>query len=180
MKILITSYSSWFLSSRASSNVRGDHRFPSRYLGGCNYRCMTGTLGLVGGYKIRFFITLPLEIVMLHVGHPMYASVVTSHGRPNSKGCLSSLILGLITIKSTWYSQELIEIDIYSKVPTGLTIDLSSSSNIVEVGLKEVIPRILQVLVVIILMASRKSTSVFGKKKLVSKPLPWGSLHLST
>jgi hypothetical protein len=145
--------------------VRGDRRFPFGYLGGFNCRCMTGTLGLAGGYKIRFFITLPLAIVMLHVGHPMYAFVVASHGHPNINGCPSSLILGLITRKSTGYSQESIKIDIYSKVLIGLAIDLSSSSNIVEVGAKEVIPKILQVSVVRIVLASPKSTSVFGKTK---------------
>jgi hypothetical protein len=36
MKLLITSSSSWFLSLRASSNVRGDHRFIFGYLGGGN------------------------------------------------------------------------------------------------------------------------------------------------
>jgi ABC-type microcin C transport system permease subunit YejB len=141
---------------------------------------MKKTLGLVGGYKIRFFTTIPQEIVMLHVGHPMYASIVAIHGCPNINECPSSLILGLITRKSTRNSQDSIDIDISSKVATGLTTDLSSSSNIAEVGFKEVIPRILQVLVVRILMASPKYTSVFGKKNLVSKPLPWGSLRLST
>jgi hypothetical protein len=59
---------------------------------------------------IRFFVELPLAIVMLLVRHPMYASVVASHGRPNINGFPSSLLLGLITRKPTRYSQELTEI----------------------------------------------------------------------
>jgi hypothetical protein len=114
---------------------------------------------------IRFFIELPLEIVIFHVRHPMYAFVVASHGYPNINGCPSSLLLGLITRKSAGYSQESTEIFMYCNVPTSLTIDLSTNSNIVEVGLKEVIPRTLQVSVIKILMVSPKSTSVFGKKQ---------------
>ena len=53
---------------------------------------------------MRFFVALPLEIVMFPVQHPMYASVVVSHGLPNINWCLSSLLLGLITRKSAGYS----------------------------------------------------------------------------
>ena len=143
MKLLVTSSSSWFFSLRASSSVRGDHRFSSGYLGGCNYWCMTGKLGLAGGYMIRFFVAFPLAIVMLHVRHPMYASAIASHGRPNINECPSSLLLGLITRKSTGYSQESNEIAMSCNVLTGLTIDLSTNSNIIEVGSKEVIPSVL-------------------------------------
>ena len=124
---------------------------------------MKGRLGLVGGYKIRFFIALPLTIVMFLVQHPMYASFVASHGRPNINGCPSSQLLGLITKKSSGYSQDSTEIAMSCNLPTGFTTDLSMSSNIVEVGSKEVIHRTLQVSVVRILMDTPKSTNVFGK-----------------
>jgi hypothetical protein len=99
--------------------------FSSRYLGGCNIWCMLGRLGLARGYKIRFFIALPLAIVMLHVRHPMYAYVVASHGFPNINGCPSNLLLGLITRKSVGYSQELTEISMSCNAPSSLTTNLN-------------------------------------------------------
>jgi hypothetical protein len=113
---------------------------------------------------IRFFVALLLEIFILVMRHPMYASVVFSHGHPSINGCPSSLLLGLITKKSYGYSQESTEIAMYCNVPTGLTTNLSPNSNIIEVVSKEVIPMTLQVLMVRILMAAPKSTSVFGRK----------------
>jgi hypothetical protein len=74
---LITSSSSWFLSLRASSSVRGAHRSFSGYHGGGNCGYMKVGLGLAGGYKMRFFVTPPLEIVILPILNPMYASVVS-------------------------------------------------------------------------------------------------------
>jgi len=139
--------------------------FSVGYMGGFNCWCMACRLGLVGGYKIRFFITLPLSIVMFHVRHPMYAYVIYSHGHRNINGCPLSLLLGLITRKSARYSQESTDIVMSYNVPTGLTVDLSTSSNIIEVGSKEVIPKTLQVSMVRMLMATPKSTSVFGKKQ---------------
>jgi hypothetical protein len=85
---------------------------------------------------------------MLLVRHPMYASVVGSHGCPNINGCPLSLLLGLITRKSVGYSQDSTEIAMSSNVLTGLTTDLSSNYNIVEVGSKELIPKTLQFSVV--------------------------------
>jgi hypothetical protein len=125
---------------------------------------MIGRFGLAGGYKISFFMALLLEIFKLAMRHPMYASVVSSHIRPSINGSPSSLLLRLITRKSFGYSQESREITIYCNVPTSLTTNLSANSNIIEVVLKEVIPRTLQVLMVRMLMAAPKSTSVFGRK----------------
>jgi hypothetical protein len=92
---------------------------------------MIGRLGLAGGYKIRFFIALPIEIVMLHVRHPMYASIIASHGCPNINECPSSLLLRLITRKSARYSQESTKISMSFNVLIGLTNDLLANSNIV-------------------------------------------------
>jgi hypothetical protein len=125
---------------------------------------MTGRVGLDGGYVMRFFVALPLTIFMLHVRRPMYAFVVASHGLPNINGCPSSLLLMLITRKSTGYSQESTRISISCNVSSSLTTDISTSYNIIEVGSKEVIPRMLQVSMVRMLLDAPKSTSVFGKK----------------
>jgi hypothetical protein len=114
---------------------------------------------------MRLLLAFPLAIVMFPMRHPMYASVVVSHGLPNINGCLSSLLLGLITRKYDGYSQESTEIATSCNVFTNLTIDLLANCNIIEVSLKEVIPRMLQVSMVRILMATPKSTSVFGKEK---------------
>jgi len=88
---------------------------------------MTRRLGLAGGSNIRFFIALSLAIVMFLVRHHMYAYVVSSHGRPNINECPSSLLLGLITKKSSWYSQESTDTTMSCNVPTGLTTDLSTT-----------------------------------------------------
>jgi hypothetical protein len=125
---------------------------------------MVGILGLAGGYMMRFFVAFPLEIVMLPVQHPMYAFAIVSQGIPNVNGCPSSLLLRLITMKSTGYSQESTEIAKSCNVSTGLTTDLLTNCNIIEVGSKEVIPRTLHISMVRILMAATKSTSVFGKE----------------
>jgi len=69
-----------------------------------------------------------------------------------------------MTRKSTGYSQELTEIVTSYKVPSGLTTDLSTSSNNIEVGSKVVMPRTLQVSVVKILMDAPRLISVFGKE----------------
>jgi hypothetical protein len=69
----------------------------------------------------------------------MYAYTISSHSHPNINGFPSSLLIGLKTRKSAGYSQESTEIAMSFNVPTGLTIDLSANSNIVEVGSKEVI-----------------------------------------
>jgi hypothetical protein len=95
----------------------------------------------------------------------MYAYDVARHGIPNINGCPSSLLLGLINRKSTGYSQESTEISTSCNVTTGLTTDLSANCNIIEVGSKEVISRMLQVSMVRILMVTPKSTSVFGKEQ---------------
>jgi hypothetical protein len=70
---LITSFSSWLLSLRASSSVRGARKSLFGYRGGGNCGYMKVRLGLDGGYKMRFFVTPPLEIVILPLQHPMYA-----------------------------------------------------------------------------------------------------------
>jgi hypothetical protein len=114
---------------------------------------------------MRFFVALPLAIVMFPVQHPMYASVVVSHGLPNINGCPLIPLLGLIMRKLVEFSQESIEIAISFNVSIGLTTNLSTNCNIIEFGLKEVKPRVLQVSMVRILMATPKYTSVFGKKQ---------------
>jgi hypothetical protein len=163
MKLLITSSSNWFLSLRDSSSVRGDHRSFSGYLGGGNCRCMIVRLGLAGGYRMRFFLTPPLSIVMLPMRHPMYASVVASHGLPNINGFPSSPLLGLMMRKSIGYSQESTEISMSCNVPIILTTDQSTNCNIIGVGSKESKPKVLQVSMVKILMVAPKYTNVFGK-----------------
>jgi len=114
---------------------------------------------------MRLFVAPPLEIVMLLVRHPMYASAVVSHGLPSINGCPSSPLLGLIMRKLVGYSQELTEIAISCNVPTSLTTDRSTNCNIIGVGLKEVKLGMLQFSIVNILMVAPKSTSVFGKEQ---------------
>jgi hypothetical protein len=122
-------------------------------------------LGLAEGYTMRLFVAPPLAMVMFPMRHPIYASVVASHGLPSINGWPSSPLLGLIMRKSAGYSKESIEIAISYNVPTGLTTNRSTNCNIIGVGSKEVKPRMLQVLMVKILMATPKSTSVFGKEQ---------------
>jgi hypothetical protein len=129
---------------------------------------------------MRLFVALPLEIVILPVRHPMYAYVVVSHGLPSINGFPSSPLLGLIMRKSVGYSQESNEIAISYNVSIGLTTDLSSNCNIIELGSKEVKPKTLQVSMVRILMVAPKSTSVFGKNSPESALFPWDSLGLYT
>jgi hypothetical protein len=112
---------------------------------------------------MRFFVTPPLEIVILPVWHPMYTSVVVSHGIPSINRCPSSPLLGLMMRKSTGYSQESTIITISCSVPTGITTDQSANCKIIGVGSKESKPRVLQVSIVRMLMDAPKSTSVFGK-----------------
>ena len=120
---LITSSSSYFLSLRDSSSVRGARKSFFGYRGGDKCGYMKVGLGLVGGYKMRFFVTPPLVIVIFPIQYPMYTSVVVSHGLPSINGCPSSSLLGLMMRKSAGYSQESTEISMSCSVPTGLTID---------------------------------------------------------
>jgi len=167
MKIMITSSSNWFLSMRSSSSVRGDRRYFFGYIGGDNCGCMIFRLGLAGGYMMRFFVTPPLEIVILPMRHPMYAFVVAGHGLPSINGCPSTPLLWSMMRKSVGYSQESTEIAILCNMPTDLTTDRSTNYNIIGVGSKESKPKVLQVSMVMILMVSPKLTSVFGKEQ------PW-------
>lgn len=114
-------------------------------------------------YKIIFLMTIPFAIVMSPVWHPIYVSIVSSHGLPNIRGYPFNLFLGLITRKSTMYSQESIEMIISSKVPSIFTTDLLANSNIMEVNFNVVIPRIPQVYKVKMFITDPKYTKVFGK-----------------
>ena len=126
---------------------------------------MIDGLGLVGGYRMRFFVSPPLAIVMFPMKHPIYAYVVVSHGIHSINGYPSTPLLRLIMRKSAGYSQDSTEIDISYNVPTGLTTDRSTNCNIIGVVSKEVKPRVFQVSIVKILMVSPKFTSVFGNEK---------------
>jgi hypothetical protein len=116
---LITSSSSWLLSLRASSCVRGARKSFSRYRGGGDYGYTKVGLGLVGVYKMRLFVIPPLAIVILPIQHPMYGYVVASHGLLNINGFPSSPLLGLMLRKFVGYSQELTEMAISCNMPTG-------------------------------------------------------------
>jgi hypothetical protein len=114
---------------------------------------------------MRFFVIPPLAIVILPIRHPMYASVVASHGLPSINGFPSSPLLRLMMRKSARDSQELTEMAISCNVPTGQTIDRSANCSIIAVGSKESKPRVFQVSIVRMLMDAPKSTSVFGKEE---------------
>jgi hypothetical protein len=161
---LFTSSSSWFLSLRDSSYVRGAHKSLSGYRGGGNCGYTKVGLGLAGGYKMRFFVIPPLVIVILPTRHPMYASAIASHGLPNINGFPSSPLLGLMMRKSVGYSQESTEMAISCNVPIGRTTDRSANCNIIAVGSKELKPRVLQLSIVRMLMDAPKSSSVLGKE----------------
>jgi hypothetical protein len=140
---LITPFSSYFLSLRASSCVRGDRKSLSGYHGGGNYGYTKFVLGLGGGYKMRFFVIPPLVIVILPARHPIDASVVASHGLPNINGCPSSPLRGFMIWKSVGYSQDSMEMATSCNVPIGRTTDQSANCNIITVGSKELKPRVL-------------------------------------
>jgi hypothetical protein len=162
---LITSSSSWFLSLMASSYIRGALKSLFGYCGGGNCGYTKVGLGLAGGYKMRFFVIPPLVIVIFHVRHPMYTSVVASHGLPSINGCPSSPPLGLMMRKSVEYSQESTKMAISCNVPTSRTTDQYANCNIIVVGSKELKPKVLQVSIVRMLMDAPKSTSVLGKEQ---------------
>jgi hypothetical protein len=122
-------------------------------------------LGLAGGYKMRFFMIPPLVIAIFSVRHPMYASVIASHGLPNINGCPSSPPFGLMMRKSARYSQESTKMAISCNVPTGRNTDRSANCNIIVVGSKEIKPRVLQVSIVRMFMATPKSTCILGKEQ---------------
>jgi hypothetical protein len=128
---------------RASSCIRGDRKSFSGYRGGGNFGYTKVGLALAGGYKVRFFVIPPLVIVILPTRHPMYASVIASHGLPNTNGCPSSPLLVLMMRKSSGYSQESTEMAISCNVPTGRTTNRSANYSIIAVGSKELKPRVL-------------------------------------
>jgi hypothetical protein len=86
----------------------------------------------------------------------MFASTVARHVLSSINGCPSSPLLGLMMRKFAGYSQESTEIAISCNVPTGRTIDQFSNCNIIGVGSKESKPRVLQVSIVRILVATPK------------------------
>jgi hypothetical protein len=74
--------------------VRGARKSFSGYRGGGNCGYTKVGLGLVGGYKRIFFVIPPLAIFILPIRHPMYASVVASHGLLVSMDALKVHFLG--------------------------------------------------------------------------------------
>lgn len=66
-----------------SSNTRVSH-----------LRLSNEILGLESGYRIRFLMAGPLEIVMIPVWHPIFTSAMAIHDLHNMRGTPSILFLG--------------------------------------------------------------------------------------
>ena len=77
---------------------------------------------------MRFFVLVPSDMVIDTDRQLMQASAVANQGLPRISGCPPSYDLGCKTKKSVGYSQESTEMTRSSKIPSGLMVDLSSSS----------------------------------------------------
>ena len=119
-------------------------------------------IALAGGYKLNFFVELPLEMYMSPDLQLIKASAVASQGLPKIIGCPPRLLLGVKIIKSTGYSQESKETEISSNTPSGLIIDRSASCS--KVGVKRRLGSFSCSIVclLIMLIAAPKSINVFG------------------
>lgn len=82
--------------------------------------------------------------------HPIRALVDANQGHPMIMGCLPELELGVMTRKSTGYSQESKETITSSRTPAGLTLDQYASSRTVGFGLRFGNSNISKVIVIII------------------------------
>ena len=111
---------------------------------------------------MRFFISVPYDMVIDPDRQLMQASVVANQGLPRINGCPPRCDLRCKTKKLARYSQESTEITRSSKIPSGLIVDLFPSSKMVGVGLRLVSPSFLTVSIVIILIATPKSTNTLG------------------
>lgn len=92
--------------------------------------------------------------------HPMNASAVASHDLPKIKGCCSRFDLVCKIRNSIGYHQESIVITMTSIVPSGLTWDLSSSSNTIGVCLSLCNPKVMKGYFIITFMDAPKSINV--------------------
>ena len=78
-----------------------------------------------GGYRVNLFFELPSAIYISPDLQLMKALVVANQGLPRMSGYPSRLFLEVNIIKSTRYSQESKDTEIYSNTPSGLITDLS-------------------------------------------------------
>ena len=92
----------------------------------------------------------------------MQAYVVANQGLPKINGCPPNCDLGCKTKKLVGYSHESTKMMRSSNIPSGLIVDLSSSSKMVGIGRILVSPSFHTVSMVIKLIAAPKSTSTFG------------------
>ena len=111
---------------------------------------------------MRFFISVPYDMVIEPDRQLMQASAVANQGLPRINGCPSSCDLGCKNKKLAGYSQESTVIMRSSKIPSGLIVDLSASYKMVGVGLRLASPSFLTVSIVITLIVSPKSISMLG------------------
>ena len=93
---------------------------------------------------------------------PMQASVVAIQGLPRISGCPPSYDLGCKTKKSAGYSHESTEATRSSNIPSGLIVDLSTSSRMVGVGRILVSPSFRTISMVIMLIAAPISTDTLN------------------
>ena len=111
---------------------------------------------------MRLLVSVPSDMVIYPDRQLMQASAVANQGLPRINGCPPSCNLGCKTKKSARYSHESTEMTRSSRIPSGLMVDLSTSSKTVGVGLRLVSSSFLIVLIVMTLIATPKSTSLLG------------------
>ena len=111
---------------------------------------------------MRFFISIPSDMVIDPDRQLMQASVVDNQGLPRINGCPPSCELGCKTKNLAGYSQESTKITRSSKIPSGLIVDLFASSKKIGVGLILVSPSFLIVSMVMMLIVVPKSTGTLG------------------
>ena len=111
---------------------------------------------------MRFFISVPSDMVIDLDRQLMQASAIASQGLPRINGCPPSYDLGCKTKKSVGYCLESNELTRSSKIPSGLIVDLSASSKMVGVGLRLVSPSFHTVSMVMTLIDAPKSIGTLG------------------
>ena len=77
---------------------------------------------------MRFFISVPSDMVIDPDRQLMQALAVANQGLPRFNECPPSYDLGFKTKKLVGYSQDSTEITRSSNIPSGLIVDLSASS----------------------------------------------------
>src|SRR5713101_2760430 len=130
MKLLMVSSSVSFFKVKAFPIVNNGWTSSSSSSCSIQRDVLASRLGRAGGYRVRFLVSIPSDIIIDPDRQLMQASAVANHGLPRINGCPPSCDFGCNTKKSAGYSHESTDITRSSKIPSGLMVDLSANSKI--------------------------------------------------